>query len=241
VHYFHVPRIANVPAEVEPPVEVSNIAAGPAYAWAVSDAWSVGAGLKLLSSGVAQDSRPASSAAAALFDLGIQYRREDPSLSVGFVLQNMGSRLKFRDSRSPAPFWARLGGAWRAYRDEWLLVRFTADVAQPVETGYRLEIPPGGIGKIFKMSLKGPSQNRYNWGIGSEWLVGNVLALRAGWTFRVGSDIDSPSAGAGLKFEAEPFAYALDYSYSFWSDLSANVSRVTLTMTYRPRPREVLE
>jgi hypothetical protein len=88
------------------------------------------------------------------------------------------------------------------------------------------------------MSLKGSKQNRYNWGFGTEWWLADMLALRAGWTSRVGSDIDSPSAGAGLKFNIEPFVYALDYSYSFWGDLSSNISRVSFTVSLAPRPHE---
>jgi hypothetical protein len=107
-----------------------------------------------------------------------------------------------------------------------------------VDTGYRLVIPEGGISKIFRMSLKGSKQNRYNWGFGTEWWLADMLALRAGWTSRVGSDIDSPSAGAGLKFNIEPFVYALDYSYSFWGDLSSNISRVSFTVSLAPRPHE---
>ncbi len=240
-NYFHVPRILNVPEDVEPGVDLTNFAAGPYYAWRVSDRWSLGGGLKFLSTGVEQNGRPRSAASAPLLDLGVQYTNEEPAISGGVALQNMGSRLRFRDANSPSPFWARGGVSWKAYEDEWLSVRFAADASQPVETGYRLVIPSGGIGSIFSMSLKHPVQNRYNYGIGTEWWLAGILALRAGWTVRVGSDIDSPSAGAGLRFSVDPFVYSLDYSYSYWSDLSTNVSRVSFSISLRPRPRETAE
>lgn len=238
LRYFHVPRIANVPEDVEPGVDLTNVAVGPAYAFRWSDRLSFGAALKFLSQGVTQEGRPASAASSALVDLGVQYHLAEPAVSAGFVLQNMGARLKFRDAKSPTPFWARLGLAWRVWRDEWLEVAMTGDVSQPIDTGYRLVIPEGGFADFFKLSLKGPKQNRYNWALGTEWRFARILAVRAGWTTRIGSDIDSPSAGAGVRFAVDPFTYALDYSWSYWSDLSANVSRVALTIGYRPRAHE---
>ncbi len=236
LHYFNVPAIENVPADVEPAVELSNWAAGPAYAIALGDHWSAGAGLKFLSSGVSQSGRPESAADAAVFDLGVLYRRSSPDLRGGIAAQNMGARLKFRDARSPAPFWLRAGLAWGAYRDEFLSVKLTADASQPVETGWRLSVPEGGLSQIFKASLDRPYQNRYNYAVGTEWSIGRLLALRAGWTFRVGSDIDSPSAGAGFRFSTDRFEYRVDYAYAYWADLSTNVSRVSFTMGIRPGP-----
>jgi len=240
-NYFHVPRIVNVPEDVEPGVELTNFAAGPYYAWRISGAWSVGGGLKFLSTGVEQTGRPSSSASAPLVDFGAKYTNEDPPISGGVAVQNMGARMRFRDANSPTPVWARAGIAWQAYDDELLSVRFTGDASQPVETGYRLVIPSGGIGQVFQMSLKHPTQTRYNYGIGTEWWLAGILAIRAGWTIRVGSDIDTPSAGAGLRFSVDPFVYSLDYSYSYWSDLSSNISRVSFTISLRPRPRETTE
>ena len=104
-----------------------------------------------------------------------------------------------------------------------------------MDTGYKLRIPGGGIADIFKLSLERPTQNRYNWGLGTEWWIADVLALRGGWTSRVGSDINSPSAGAGLRFTVDPFIYSVDYSWAFWGDLSPNVSRVTFAISLRPR------
>jgi hypothetical protein len=237
VYYFHVPTIANVPESVEPAVDLSNYAAGVSYACGLTDRLSIGGGIKMLSQDITQAGRADSSASSALIDLGVLYRNEDPDISGGLLLQNMGPKLEFRDAGSPAPFWARAGVAWRVYRDEWLSVVATADAAQPVDTGYKLVIPSGGISDIFKISLKGPRQNRYNYGFGTEWWIADLLALRAGYVTRVGSDIDTPSAGAGLKFTVDPFVYALDYSYSFWGDLSANVSRVSFAISLAPRPR----
>ena len=241
LYYFHVPRIANVPDEVEPGVDLTNYALGASYAWQVSQRLSVGGGLKLLSQDIVQKDRPQSAGAGAMVDLGMQYRLEGPGVTLGLALQNMGPKLAFRDASSPAPFWARAGSCWRAYSDEWLKVLFTGDVAQPVETGYKLVIPSGGFSDIFKMSLRHPAQNRYNYGLGTEWWVADVLALRAGWAIRVGTDISSPTAGAGLRFSVDPCTYSLDYSYAFWEDLSANISRVSFTLGYHPRPHESAE
>lgn len=241
LYYFHVPRISNVPEDVEPGVDLTNYALGASYAYQFSERMSFGGGLKLLSQDIAQKDRAQSAAAGAMVDLGFLYRYAEPSVSIGVALQNMGPRLAFRDAQSPSPFWARLGMSWRAYSDEWLRVLFTGDVAQPVETGYKLVVPSGGFGDIFKLSLHAPVQNRYNYGIGTEWWVADVLALRAGYTIRIGTDISSPTAGAGLKFFVDPFNYSLDYSYAFWEDLSANVSRVSFTLSFHPRPSETAE
>ncbi len=241
LYYFHVPRIANVPDEVEPGVDLTNYSLGASYAWHVSDRVNIGGGIKLLSQDIAQKDRPQSAAAGAMVDLGALYRYPDPAVTVGLSLQNMGPKLAFRDASSPAPFWARAGLSWRAYTDEWLKVLFTGDAAQPVETGYKLIIPSGGLGDVFKMTLRHPVQNRYNYGLGTEWWVADVLALRAGMAIRVGTDISSPTAGAGLRFSVDPFTYALDYSYAFWEDLSANVSRVSFILSYHPRPHESAE
>lgn len=236
LYYFNVPPIENVPADVEPAVELSNWAIGPAYAIGLGSHWSGGAGLKFISSGVAQAGRPESAADAAVFDAGVLYRRDSPDLRGGLAIQNMGARLKFRDARSPAPCWLRVGLAWGAYRDEFLAVKLTADASQPIETGWKLNVPEGGVGQIFKASLDRPYQNRYNYSLGTEWRLGGLLALRAGWTIRVGSDINSPSAGAGFRFATDRFEYRLDYAYAYWSDLSANVSRVSFTMGIKPGP-----
>lgn len=238
VWYFHVPRIENVPADVENPVDLSNYAAGVSYAWQATDRLSAGAGLKLLSQDLAQAGRPESAASGAMVDLGVLYRMPEPDVSGAVSLQNMGPRLEFRDARAPVPFWARFGAAWRAYRDPWVSVTGTADLAGPVDTRYRIAWPEGGIGELGKLRFEGPGQRRANLSFGTEWWVAGVLALRAGYTQRIGSDLSTPSAGAGLKFEVEPFAYAVDYAYSFWGDLGANVSRVSFTLSLLPRPGE---
>ena len=233
---FHVPRIANVPAEIEAPVDLSDYAVGLSYAWAMTDRLAIGAGARLLSTAIQQKDSPDLNASGALLDLGFLYRNDDPPVSGGIVLQNMGPHIKFRDAEAPTPFWARLGFGWRAYRDEWLNLTGAFDASFPVETRYHLQVPDGGITEIYKASIKGPSQNRFNIGFGAECWIADVLALRGGYTIRMGSDISSPSAGAGLRFPMSPFVYNLDYSYSFWGALSANVSRVSFSMSLLPGP-----
>ena len=238
VYYFHVPRIENVPADVEPAVELSNYAAGLAYAWRVTGRLGIGAGVKLLSQDLSQSGRPESAASGAMVDLGVHYRLEEPDLGLGLALQNMGPSLEFRDARAPAPFWVRAGAAWHAYRDPWVSVTGTTDLAGPVDTRYRIDWPSGGIGEIGKTRLAGPGQKRGDLAVGTEWWIAGILALRGGYTFRLGSDLSSPAAGAGLRFEVEPFAYAVDYGYSFWGELSSNVSRVSFSLSLIPKPRE---
>jgi len=233
---FHVPRIANVPSEIEAPVDLSDYAVGLNYAWAMTDRLAVGGGARLLSTDIRQEGSPSSAASGALLDLGFLYKNDDPPVSGAIVLQNMGPRMKFRDADAPTPFWARLGFGWRAYRDEWLNMTGAFDASFPVDTRYHLQWPEGGIAEAYKTSIKGPSQNRFNFGIGAECWFADVLALRGGYTIRMGSDISSPSAGAGLRFTVEPFVYTIDYSYSFWGALSSNVSRVSFAMRLLPGP-----
>ncbi len=238
IYYFHVPRIANVPEDVEAPVDLSNYAGGLSYAFQLTRRWSLGAGLKLMSQDLNQIGTPKTAAAGAMIDLGVMYRREDPPVTGGFVLQNMGPNLEFRDSDSPGPFWARLGGAWRAYEDEWLRVIGTMDISQPIDTGYKIIWPEGGIADIFNTKIVTPSYDRYNLGFGTEWWIAEILALRAGYTVRFGSDINSLSAGAGLRFTVEPFQYSVDYAISSWGDLAAAISRVSFKISLLPRIRE---
>jgi len=241
VFAFHVPRIANVPEDVEPPVDMSDYAVGASYAWAITDHLSIGAGARLLSTDIKQAGSPESAASGALIDAGFKYSIDDPAVSGGLALQNMGPRMKFRDADAPTPFWARFGLGWRAYRDEWMRILGTFDIALPVDTRYRLVFPEGGIAEAWKVSIKGPTQNRFNFGFGVEWWLAEVLALRGGYTVRMGSDIHSPSAGAGLRFSIEPFEYNVDYSYAFWGALSSNISRVTFTMRLLPGPASPAE
>ena len=233
---FHVPRIANVPEEIEAPVDLSEYAVGANYAWAMTDRLSLGLGARLLSTDIQQKGSPESASSGVLIDAGFLYRYEDPDLSTGLVLQNMGPRMKYRDAAAPTPFWARLGFGWRAYHDEWLNLTGAFDASLPVDTRYRLEWPEGGIAEIDRLSIKGPSQNRFNFGVGADCWFADVLALRGGYTIRTGSDISSPSAGAGLKFTISPFIYTVDYAYSFWGPLSANISRVSFGVRLLPGP-----
>jgi len=241
IYYFHVPRIANVPEDVEPSVDLSSYARSGSYGFRITRDLSLGAGIKLMSETIEQGDRPDSSSSSAVLDLGFMYKFHDPSVSLGIMLQNMGPKVEFRDAASPAPFWARLGVAWNAYQDEWLRVAATMDAAQPVDTGYKLVLPDGGIAEFYRLSLKHSPQNRFNYGFGTEWWIVDLVALRAGYTLRVGSDISSPSAGAGVRFKADPFVYQVDYSYSFWGDLSPNVSRVSFTIDLSPLPDEIME
>jgi hypothetical protein len=116
-------------------------------------------------------------AVAGAVDIGA-YWAYTPELTFGAVVQNIGSTITFLGDESDAlPFGIRGGMAWRGYDEDWLRATLLADAVKPYD-------PDGGKpGNVWG-------------GVGTEFLIVRMLALRAG--FRMGPEGSSVVGGAGL-------------------------------------------
>ena len=139
---------------------------------------SLGGGLKYIRE--ATDNVTAAGCAA---DLGAMYDiQRYPGLTLGAALQNMGPAVKFIGKREKLPFLMRGGMAYS----------FKAFNSRSVAA---LDVSKAGSDKL-------------RFGAGSEILLNNVIALRAGFTTRNDAGIGL-TAGAGWQWKSGSIDYAL--------------------------------
>ena len=87
--------------------------------------WKAGFAVKLISQNIAGNS-----AMAFALDLGALYDTEITGLTVGGVLQNLGTKLQLDQTGYVLPVAFKLGGAWNVPESGFLV---SADIVQPVE------------------------------------------------------------------------------------------------------------
>jgi hypothetical protein len=107
---------------------------------------------------------------------------EPRRFSIGAVVANMGTRLKFIDSSDPLPLAVRLGGA----------LRLTSAVLVAAEGVYRKEGPAGGH-------------------FGAEWQPIELIALRTGYRTEATKELSALagfSTGLGIRVFGTEFDYA---------------------------------
>jgi hypothetical protein len=147
-----------------------------AYGEKLNEKLSLGLNAKLITETISD-----ASAKAYATDLGALYK-PTTRLSIGAVVANLGSGLKFVDESDPLPLAGRLGATYQL-RPQWDL---------SVETVYRET-------GLFSGSL------------GVEWRYGDVFSFRTGYNSSRVNGLGAGagfSAGLGLFFWGQEFSYA---------------------------------
>lgn len=149
-------------------------------------------------------------------DLGFQYRQGQ--ILSGLAVQNVGTKIRFIEESYPLPLNYKLGFAWQ---------------------------PLGSVLSIA-IDINKPIDNKINYHIGSEYWVGGVIALRAGYlhgdavqrkaltgkSFGRTKDneiigLTGMMAGAGFRI----MGYGLDYAFVPYGELG-NTHRISLDMKF---------
>ncbi|MEW6609494.1 MAG: PorV/PorQ family protein, partial [bacterium] len=152
-----------------------DLAAQLAYGLMTDTNLSIGASLKLIKQKIESEK-----ACALAFDIGLLYH--EPllkNLSFAFVIQNIGTKLKFIHKREDLPVIYRAGISYKMLDDRLILA---ADLTQPADNDCRINL-------------------------GTEYILTSNLALRCGYTSK--NDLDNGfSFGAGFKFNILQLDYA---------------------------------
>lgn len=136
----------------------------------------LGLALKLLSSTLAEEA----SATAVAVDLGALLAVSE-QLTVGVVLQNAGTEIKYREEGDPLPMTARLGA------------------------GYQVSLAEDHAG-LLAVDLVKPNDRDFGVHAGAEYWYDGFLALRAG--YKAGYDLEGLTAGLGVHYQFLQFDYA---------------------------------
>ena len=169
------------------------------YAKRLSDKLAGGASLKLIQQNI--DDLSAFGAAA---DLGALYKVPGSRLSLAFVLENMGPKIKFKNEGYYPPFTVRLGSAWR----------WNNKITQTLDLSKSIDNFP------FIMT-------------GCEFTPVEFLAFRVGYKYRIegqelADDMTGLSAGLGVNLAVSNMDFRLDYAFTPYGVLG-NSQRFSIT------------
>ena len=143
------------------------------------------------------------SASTFALDLGAVHRFDGLPMSLGLSVLNMGQGMKFIDQRDPLPLTVALGGAYRL----------------------------GGLLHLALDVRYEPNDRKTEVGVGTEYAVLPMFAVRAGYASQVvrsiGSGSASPLSGLAGGFGLKLGNYRADYTFTPFGDLG-NVQRVSL-------------
>ena len=125
------------------------------------------------------------SAQALAYDVGGLYTFSNPSLSLGFNLQHLGTQAKYVEDSFSLPFNIKVGGAYKLLKDKLTIV---TDVNRP-------------------------SDNNIIGAFGIAVAVSELLHLRTGYKYRVGGNDLGTASGltGGVGFRIESFQ--IDYAF----------------------------
>ena len=128
-------------------------------------------------------------------------------VSLGLVLQNAGTGMKYRETYSPQPMNVGAGAAFAVWNPN-VCLNIAVDVNYPYWGG------------VF----------RYN--LGAELWVKNVIALRAG--YRGGYDLANYTFGVGLKVNKFilDYAYAPNYATGEYADYVSPSHKLGITYLF---------
>jgi len=160
-------------------------------------------GLKAGVSGhVVQANLDDTGATAIGLNLGLLYGMMDEQVQLGLVVKNMGTKFKFEDDEDSQTL-TYVGGLSYTTLDEQI-------------PNFDLTV---GVDAIM------PKDQDVMIGVGGEFWVYNMLALRVG--YQTGSEMGNLSYGAGFAYSD----FQLDYTYADYEDLTTS-HRISLTMAF---------
>lgn len=117
---------------------------------------------------------------SAAVDLGLLYDTNTPGLTLGAVIKNIGSKIKYEKQSDNLPLALKCG------------------------LGYHYSTAP--VTLVCDVTL--PNDNNAYIGFGAEYLVKEIFALRAGYKSGPQDEGSGLTAGFGLKYSAITFDYA---------------------------------
>ena len=142
---------------------------------------------------------------AFAFDLGGIYKLVKEKLSIGIVIENIGTKMKFENEADPLPLNMKMGGTYRLIKD-----------------------------LIVGMDVNIPCDNCINGHLGIEYVYKEIkkvqIAGRVGYKTNTIDDIDllsGLSAGFGFRWQG----YGIDYAWVPYGDLG-NTHRVSLSARF---------
>lgn len=139
------------------------------YARKLNKSISLGANIKFISSTLAEDY----STTAYAFDFGGLYKLAD-KLSLGLVVQNIGTKIKYEEEGDPLPMKIRGGIAYRI-------------------------MPNQNHDLIIGMDIVKPNDDSLKEHLGMEYWFKKTIAIRTG--YKIGYDLDSLTGGVGFKLK----------------------------------------
>ncbi|MBU2573064.1 MAG: PorV/PorQ family protein [Elusimicrobia bacterium] len=152
------------------------------------------------------------SAGALALDAGIKYDSVPGVFNMGFVLQNLGTQLKYLSDNDPLPLNIKAGGRYLFRTEDGTGDRNAQNVSVLADLNY----------------MKGPG---YYANLGLELMVnyteGTLCALRGGYKTHAGGGAGGLSFGFGVDTKK----YAVDYAYSPMGDLG-KAHRLSLTLRF---------
>lgn len=194
---------------------------GASFARSLTDRFAVGLGVKYayerlydqprveatIRPGVTQE--VTTWATGVLFDLGIRYETGFRTLEIGAAVQNFGPDVRYAVEAYPVPLLLRLGVA--------------ADVV-----GREGLLGPAGDHRLrAAVDLFHPNDYAQQLHLGAEYVVADLLALRAG--YKLFYDSDGLTLGAGLRVGTAGGArLRVDYSYGAMGADLGHVQRFSL-------------
>jgi TolB-like protein len=167
----------------------------------------VGAGVKLI-----QQTIDTLSAYGVAADAGALYKMHNIPLSLAFVIQNVGTPIKFVDTGYYPPFNVKLASAYRINK----YVLAALDLNKPIDN-YLFVSAGGEITPI------------------------NFLAIRLGYKYLTEGDqtnsLSGPSAGLGVNFEISGYKFRADYAFAPYGVLGDS-QRFSLTVFFGKHLRQ---
>ncbi len=131
---------------------------------------------------------------AVAMDIAVLYVTHYHGFRFGMMISNFGSSIKFVNESYPPPTTFTFG------------LNFNA-----------LELNQQVL--MFSLAAEKPNDGKPIGKTGLEWTIHDLIALRAG--YRINSEVETFSAGFGLKLRVHNWPIRLDYAYSDFSELGA--------------------
>ena len=189
---------------------VTDLAIGPTYARRLTDAFSVGAAVKLISEGTSGTLGQDRTVKTIAFDAGTIYTTDFHKFRIGATFQNFGGDIGFveeGDIKQTLPTTFRIGFA-----------------------GEPAALPVGSLmlsAEIWKLREFESVLN-----FGAEYWANDYIAGRIGWKAGYsGAEDEGLSAGLGVKFAQGNLKVGLDYSFTQF-DMLDNVHRVSVGLDF---------